>query len=66
VVAVKRSGRRALLEFEDVEALFLAERLRRDLEVNAAGAGVILEMRRKMMALQQRLRELEEELDRLR
>ena len=47
---------------EDIEKLLMLRRLREDLGVNLAGAEVILEMRRKMEAMQEEMNRFVEEL----
>lgn len=56
-------GGRFVFSEDDVEELARILRLRRDLSVNLAGVGVILEMRKKMLALQKELDRLSEEIE---
>jgi len=63
-IRIERCGGRALLRPWDVESIVMIERLKSDLGVNIAGIGVILEMRRKIMTLQDRIQAMEEELER--
>lgn len=62
-IAIERVAGRCLLCPEDVETVLLVERLKSDLGVNLAGAAVILEMRRKMLDLQNRLEEMERDFE---
>lgn len=48
---------------EDIEELARIMRLRQELDVNLAGVGVILEMRRKMLTLQKQLDYLMEDIE---
>ena len=63
-IIIRRVQGRCLIAPEDVERITMIERLKADLGLNIAGIGVILEMRQKIMALQERLEELERGLDR--
>lgn len=63
-IRLQRSGNRCFLGHEDVDAILRIERLRADLSVNLHGVGVILEMRRKMLDLQERMNRMEEEFER--
>jgi len=47
---------------DDIEKLMMLRRLREDLGVNLAGAEVILEMRRKMVQMQEEMNQFVEEL----
>ncbi len=58
----KESGRLVFTE-EDIEELARIVRLRQDLDVNTAGIEVILEMRRKILALQKQIEHLTEEIE---
>ena len=63
-ITVERQGNRTLLRSPDIEAILRIERLRNDLGINLAGVGVILEMRRKMIEMQQHIDRMEREFDR--
>ena len=63
-ITIERHRGRCLLGKEDVESIALIERLKSDLGVNLSGVGVILEMRRKMMEMQDRLDRMELEAER--
>jgi MerR family transcriptional regulator, heat shock protein HspR len=60
-ITVERYGRHCLVRPSDVEAIAMIQRLKSDLGVNLAGIGVILEMRRTIEELQERLLEMEED-----
>jgi len=62
-IALERSGGRCFLRPEDVEIVALIERLKNDLGINMAGVGVVLEMRRKMIELQEQLTRWEAEFE---
>ena len=62
-IRLERTGGRCLLRLRDVEEIILIERLKNDLGVNLQGVGVILEMRHKMMDLQDRMAEMQAEFD---
>ncbi|MEW5949917.1 MAG: MerR family transcriptional regulator [Thermodesulfobacteriota bacterium] len=58
----KESGRFVFTE-KDMEELARIVRLRQDLDVNTAGIEVILEMRRKILALQKQIEHLTEGIE---
>jgi MerR family transcriptional regulator/heat shock protein HspR len=60
-ISVERYGRRCLLRPVDVEAIAMIQRLKTDLGVNLAGIGIILEMRRQIEALRERLLDMDGE-----
>ncbi|MEW6267210.1 MAG: MerR family transcriptional regulator [Thermodesulfobacteriota bacterium] len=62
-ITLERCGGRCLVGPTEIEVIALIERLKADLGINLSGVGVILEMRRKMMELQNRLNEWEREFD---
>lgn len=63
-ITLIRTGGRCFLLPDDVEVVALAERLKADLGVNLAGVGVVLEMRRKIVEMQDRMADMEREFDR--
>lgn len=64
-IRLERAANRCLITPEQVELIALIERLRADLGVNIPGIGVILEMRRKMEEMQNRINQMEREMERL-
>jgi MerR family transcriptional regulator/heat shock protein HspR len=58
----KESGRFVFTE-NDIEELARIVRLRQDLDVNTAGIEVIIEMRRKILALQKQIEHLTEGIE---
>jgi MerR family transcriptional regulator/heat shock protein HspR len=64
LISIDRSGGRTSLTAEDLEVILAAQRLKHHLGVNPAGAGVILEMRKRMAELEARLAEMERDFDR--
>jgi MerR family transcriptional regulator/heat shock protein HspR len=60
-ISVERYGRRCLLRPVDVEAIAMIQRLKTDLGVNLAGIAIILEMRRQIEALRERLLDMDGE-----
>ncbi len=59
----KNEGGRIVFTEDDIEELARILRLRRDLSINLAGVGAILEMRKKMLALQKQVENLAEEIE---
>ena len=67
IIAPSRSlGRIRLYSQRDVERLRQIQRLMNDLGVNLAGVEVIMRLRERMAEMEQRLREMEAEVLRLR
>ena len=64
-IRLERQAGRCLLDPEDVAAIAVIERLKADLGVNLAGVGVILEMRKKMSEMRERLDLMEREFEQL-
>ncbi|MEE9555929.1 MAG: MerR family transcriptional regulator [Candidatus Adiutricales bacterium] len=60
---MERISGRCYLRPGDIEIIALAERLRKDLGVNLAGVGVVLEMRQNILALKNQLDQLEADLE---
>ncbi|MFH1139590.1 MAG: MerR family transcriptional regulator [Pseudomonadota bacterium] len=63
-ITIERSGGRCLIDSDQIEDIVLVQRLRRQLGVNHSGVGVILEMRRRMIDLRDRLDEMQGEFER--
>lgn len=63
LVRPQDKGGRLVFREEDIEELARIMRLRRDLSVNLAGVGTILEMRKKMLTLQKQLDQLSEDIE---
>ena len=63
-ITPERSSGRCLLDPADIEMIAMIERIKADLGVNLAGVGVILEMRRKMVEMQERLNRIEADFER--
>jgi MerR family transcriptional regulator, heat shock protein HspR len=62
-ITLARHQGRCLLTPRQIEDILTIERLKRDLGVNLAGIGVILNMRERMLELQSKLDRLEAELE---
>ncbi len=60
---MERISGRCYLKPGDIEIIALAERLRKDLGVNLAGVGVVLEMRQNILALKNQLDQLEADFE---
>ncbi len=58
-IRLEQRGDTIIMDPEDVEILMVAERLKNDLGINLAGIGVILDMRRRIMALRSHLADQE-------
>ncbi|MBU2546918.1 MAG: MerR family transcriptional regulator [Proteobacteria bacterium] len=63
-VTLERLGGRYYLRPGDVEVIAMVERLKTDLGVNLAGVGVIMEMRHKLLKLQEQMIQMELEYQR--
>ncbi len=61
-INIERISGRCYLRPEDVEVLALIKRLKNDLGVNLASVGIILEMRRTILDLQEQLARLQEKI----
>ena len=61
-IRLERVANRCLVDPEQVAMIALIERLKADLGINLPGIGVILEMRRKMEAMQNRMDQMEQEM----
>jgi MerR family transcriptional regulator/heat shock protein HspR len=62
-IRFERVQGRCYLYAEDVEAVAVIERLRRELGANLAGVGVILEMRRTILSLHEEMARLRAAMD---
>lgn len=60
---MERISGRCYLRPGDIEIIALVERLRKDLGVNLAGVGVVLEMRQNILALKKQLAQLEADVE---
>ncbi len=60
---MERISGRCYLRPGDIEIIALVERLRKELGVNLAGVGVVLEMRQNIVALKSQLVQLEADLE---
>jgi MerR family transcriptional regulator/heat shock protein HspR len=60
---MERISGRCYLRPGDIEIIALAERLRKDLGVNLAGVGVVLEMRQNILALKNQMDQLEADFE---
>ncbi len=61
---MERISGRCYLQPKDIEIITLVERLRKDLGVNLAGVGVILEMRQNILNLKNQMGQLEADVER--
>ena len=61
-ITIERISGRCFLRPQEIELVALISRLRKDLGVNLAGVGAILEMRQRIMELQEEIDRLTEEL----
>lgn len=63
-IRLERVSGRCVLPQSEVESIARIERLRKDLGVNIAGIGVILQMRERMQEMQKEIARMEEEMER--